>query len=115
MREVVLIRSLVHQLVAGLNARDPSTCTRLFSQHLLRGTQRAESVARCRRRVAATDAKVDLANIELVNVSRTPRSTSAVVQFVTTTVEGRRQRHRFHLIRDGESYKVDGVYRVRQP
>jgi predicted lipid-binding transport protein (Tim44 family) len=114
-RDVALIRNLVVELIQGLNRRDSSTCTRLFSQHLVSSSRRAEAVARCERRVAATSAKVKLAQIEVVKVTRSRDTTTGLVQFVTTTAKGERRRHRFHLIRSGESYKVDVVYAVTQP
>lgn len=114
-QRVLLVQELVSDLIRGLNARDPSICTRLFDQRFVEKDERGAALARCRREIASWDTKLKLVRIQAVRLHRTKAGfTRGAVRFLAST-EGRRITYMFSLTRSGGRYRIDAVVVPKQP
>jgi hypothetical protein len=74
-RELPGIRLMLSRLVTGVNRRDPSVCTRVYTQSYreqLFARQGAAAVAACRKEISGTDFQASLVRIERAVIHRSP-------------------------------------------
>lgn len=110
-REFPAVRRMLRRLVAGVNSRDPSICTRLYTRHYrerLMGRKGAAAVAACRKEVSGVDFRASLVRIERVELRY---SKQGVLGGPVRVVQRLGKRGLLHVsyivVRTADGYRID--------
>lgn len=111
-QELPQIRRMVDRLITGVNARDTSICTGVYTPRYreeLMGRKGDAALKACRSEVKRANIKVALDRIERVQIRRAGDDLAGTVQLVQRIGADGRLRVKFDVIRAGGAYRIDGA------
>lgn len=118
-RELPAIRRMLDRLVNGINARDASVCTDVYTteyREKLMERKGAAAIAACRRIASNVKFQVALVRIETVDIRRAPSGrVSGNVEVVQRIGAQGMLRTQLAVVRSGGHYRIDGNRSVRIP